>query len=114
VLLLDEPTNDLDTDTLASLEDLLDTWPGTLVVASHDRYLIERICDSVFALLGDGRITHLPGGIDQYLTLTSSVAAPIISADHEPQVMIGAEPRPPAHDRDDHGKPGQVSAAQAR
>src|SRR5690606_37492094 len=66
VLLLDEPTNDLDTDTLASLEDLLDTWPGTLVVASHDRYLIERVCDTVFALFGDGRLTHLPGGVDDY------------------------------------------------
>ncbi len=69
VLLLDEPTNDLDTDTLASLEDLLDSWPGTLVVASHDRYLVERVCDTVVALLGDGRPTALPGGIDQFLTL---------------------------------------------
>ena len=69
VLLLDEPTNDLDTDTLAELEDLLDSWPGTLVVASHDRYLVERVTDTVVALLGDGRLTHLPGGIEQYLTL---------------------------------------------
>jgi ATPase subunit of ABC transporter with duplicated ATPase domains len=69
VLLLDEPTNDLDTDTLAELEDLLDSWPGTLIVASHDRYLVERVCDTVFALLGDGAVTHLPGGIEQYLTL---------------------------------------------
>ena len=61
VLLLDEPTNDLDTDTLASLEDLLDTWPGTMVIASHDRYLVERVCDTVYALYGDGRLTHLPG-----------------------------------------------------
>jgi ABC transport system ATP-binding/permease protein len=67
VLLLDEPTNDLDTDTLAALEDLLDDWPGTLVVASHDRYLIERVCDSVYGMLGDGRLTHLPGGVEQYL-----------------------------------------------
>ncbi|WP_281689268.1 ABC-F family ATP-binding cassette domain-containing protein [Pseudonocardia thermophila] len=69
VLLLDEPTNDLDVDTLARLEDLLDGWPGTLVVVSHDRYLTERVCDSVVALLGDGKITHLPGGIDEYLQL---------------------------------------------
>jgi ATPase subunit of ABC transporter with duplicated ATPase domains len=62
VLLLDEPTNDLDTDALASLEDLLDTWPGTMIIASHDRYLVERVCDTVFALFGDGRLTHLPGG----------------------------------------------------
>ena len=67
VLLLDEPTNDLDVDTLAHLEDLLDGWPGTLVVVSHDRYLVERVCDTVVALFGDGRITHLPGGIDEYL-----------------------------------------------
>ncbi|MGH3903359.1 MAG: ABC-F family ATP-binding cassette domain-containing protein [Pseudonocardiaceae bacterium] len=67
VLLLDEPTNDLDIDTLQQLEDLLDGWPGSLVVVSHDRYLVERICDTVVGLLGDGQITHLPGGIDEYL-----------------------------------------------
>jgi len=67
VLLLDEPTNDLDTDTLAELEDLLDSWPGTLVVVSHDRYLIERVCDSTVALLGDGSLAALPGGVEQYL-----------------------------------------------
>jgi ATP-binding cassette subfamily F protein uup len=67
VLLLDEPTNDLDIDTLQQLEDLLDGWPGSLVVVSHDRYLVERVCDTVVALLGDGRITHLPGGIEEYL-----------------------------------------------
>ena len=67
VLLLDEPTNDLDIDTLQELESLLDSWPGTLVVISHDRYLIERICDSTWALFGDGRLTNLPGGIDEYL-----------------------------------------------
>jgi ATP-binding cassette subfamily F protein uup len=67
VLLLDEPTNDLDTDTLAALEDLLDTWPGTLVVVSHDRYLVERACDSVVALLGDGTLAALPGGVEDYL-----------------------------------------------
>jgi ABC transport system ATP-binding/permease protein len=67
VLMLDEPTNDLDVDTLTQLEDLLDGWPGTLVVVSHDRYLVERACDTVVALLGDGKVTHLPGGIDEYL-----------------------------------------------
>ena len=67
VLLLDEPTNDLDVDTLQQLERLLDSWAGTLVVVSHDRYLVERVCDTVVALFGDGRITHLPGGIDEYL-----------------------------------------------
>jgi ATP-binding cassette subfamily F protein uup len=69
VLLLDEPTNDLDIDTLQQLEDLLDSWAGTMVVVSHDRYLVERVCDTVVALLGDGRITQLTGGIDEYLTL---------------------------------------------
>jgi ATP-binding cassette subfamily F protein uup len=66
VLLLDEPTNDLDIDTLTALEDLLDGWPGTLVVVSHDRYFVERVCDDVYALV-DGGVRHLPGGIDQYV-----------------------------------------------
>jgi ATP-binding cassette subfamily F protein uup len=69
VLVLDEPTNDLDIDTLTALEDLLDGWPGTLVVVSHDRYFVERVCDDVYALMGDGGLRHLPGGIDQYLQL---------------------------------------------
>jgi ATP-binding cassette subfamily F protein uup len=67
VLILDEPTNDLDIDTLTALEDLLDSFPGTVVVVSHDRYLVERVSDTVVALLGDGRITPLTGGIDEYL-----------------------------------------------
>lgn len=69
VLMLDEPTNDLDTDTLAAIEDLLDTWAGTLIVVSHDRYLLERVTDHQMALLGDGKIRDLPGGVDQYLQL---------------------------------------------
>ena len=72
VLLLDEPTNDLDIDTLQQLEDLLDNWAGTLVVISHDRFLIERICESTWALFGDGKLTNLPGGIEQYLTKLSN------------------------------------------
>jgi ABC transport system ATP-binding/permease protein len=67
VLLLDEPTNDLDIDTLTALEDLLDSWPGTLVVVSHDRYFVERVCDDVYALTPAGEIRHVPGGIDKYL-----------------------------------------------
>ncbi len=67
LLLLDEPTNDLDTDTLAALEDLLDGWPGTIVVVSHDRYLLERVCDTTLALLGDGSLAALPGGVEEYL-----------------------------------------------
>jgi ATP-binding cassette subfamily F protein uup len=78
VLLLDEPTNDLDTDTLASLEDLLDSWPGTMVVASHDRYLVERVTDTAFGMFGDGKLVHLPGGIDEYLSRAAVPA--VISA----------------------------------
>ncbi|ALV44543.1 ATPase components of ABC transporters with duplicated ATPase domains [Arthrobacter alpinus] len=85
VLMLDEPTNDLDTDTLAAVEDVLDGWPGTLVVVSHDRYLLERVTDHQMALLGDGQLRGLPGGVDQYLELrenaglapNSSAAAPV-------------------------------------
>ncbi|GAA5222633.1 ABC-F family ATP-binding cassette domain-containing protein [Nesterenkonia rhizosphaerae] len=69
VLMLDEPTNDLDTDTLAAMEDLLDGWPGTLIVVSHDRYLLERVTDHQVALLGDGKIRALPGGVEQYLRI---------------------------------------------
>ncbi|SDS28458.1 ABC-F family ATP-binding cassette domain-containing protein [Corynebacterium timonense] len=76
VLLLDEPTNDLDIDTLQELEDLLDTWPGTLVVISHDRYLIERIADATYALFGDGTLTNLPGGIEQYLERRHAMEGP--------------------------------------
>ncbi|MFI9508757.1 ABC-F family ATP-binding cassette domain-containing protein [Nocardia sp. NPDC052566] len=75
VLLLDEPTNDLDIDTLQQLEDLLDNWAGTLVVISHDRYLIERIADSTWALFGDGKLTNLPGGIEEYLKKRAALGA---------------------------------------
>jgi ATPase subunit of ABC transporter with duplicated ATPase domains len=68
VLVLDEPTNDMDTDMLAALEDLLDSWPGTLLVVSHDRYLLERVTDQQYALLG-GHLRHVPGGVDEYLRL---------------------------------------------
>ncbi|MEV4234754.1 MULTISPECIES: ABC-F family ATP-binding cassette domain-containing protein [unclassified Nocardia] len=85
VLLLDEPTNDLDIDTLQQLEDLLDNWAGTLVVISHDRYLIERICDSTWALFGDGKLTNLPGGIDEYLKKRAvSSSAATRSTDSKP------------------------------
>jgi len=67
VLLLDEPTNDLDIDTLTVIEDYLDSWPGTLIVVSHDRYFLERVCDVTYALMGDGTCVLLPGGVDQYL-----------------------------------------------
>ncbi|OHV04811.1 ABC-F family ATP-binding cassette domain-containing protein [Mycobacterium talmoniae] len=74
VLVLDEPTNDVDTDMLAATEDLLDSWPGTLIVVSHDRYLLERVTDQQYAIL-DGRLRHLPGGVDEYLRLAAAVRA---------------------------------------
>ncbi len=72
VLVLDEPGNDLDTDMLAVLEDLLDTWPGTLLIVSHDRYLMERVTDDQYALI-DGRVRHVPGGVDEYLDLLDAM-----------------------------------------
>jgi ATP-binding cassette subfamily F protein uup len=75
VLLLDEPTNDLDIDTLTALEDVLDGWAGTLVVVSHDRYFLERTCDGVVALLGDGAVSALPGGVEEYLARRRTAVA---------------------------------------
>ncbi|HET9073019.1 MAG TPA: ABC-F family ATP-binding cassette domain-containing protein [Solirubrobacteraceae bacterium] len=92
VLLLDEPTNDLDIDTLTALEDLLDGWPGTLVVVSHDRYFIERTTDNVFALAPGGGLRHLPGGIEQYLVELAQ--APATAATH------GANRTAPLHGAD--------------
>jgi ATPase subunit of ABC transporter with duplicated ATPase domains len=105
VLLLDEPTNDVDTDTLAAMEDLLDSWAGTLIVVSHDRYLLERVTDQQYAIL-DGRLRHLPGGIDEYLRLAAhptsaqesrpaSSATPVsaVSSAAEPQGLSGAQRR---------------------
>ena len=102
VLILDEPTNDLDTDMLVAMEDLLDTWPGTLLVISHDRYLLERITDNQYAVL-EGHFTHLPNGVDQYLALrakqaaapaATSPAASLASAEKKAQPQLsGAELR---------------------
>jgi ATP-binding cassette subfamily F protein uup len=95
VLVLDEPTNDLDVDTLSALEDLLDSWPGTLLVVSHDRYLVERVADSVMALFGDGSLTHLPGGIAQYLERKAALLA--AAAASAPASQAGAaSPASPA------------------
>ena len=74
MLILDEPTNDLDTDMLAAIEDLLDSWPGTLLVVSHDRYLIERVTDRQLAII-DGHLRDLPRGVEQYLELRRGVDA---------------------------------------
>jgi ATPase subunit of ABC transporter with duplicated ATPase domains len=85
VMILDEPSNDVDVDMLAAMEDLLDSWPGTLIVVSHDRYFVERVTDQQYALI-DGRLRHVPGGIDEYLRLDAvvggvgAVAAPAASA----------------------------------
>ncbi len=96
VLVLDEPTNDVDIDMLSATEDLLDSWPGTLIVVSHDRFLLERVTDQQYAIL-DGRLRHLPGGIDEYLRLTAGrssggasarPAAPVLRA-----TLAGAELR---------------------
>ncbi len=96
VLLLDEPTNDVDTDMLTAMEDLLDSWAGTLIVVSHDRYLLERVTDQQYAIL-DGRLRHLPGGVDEYLRLAahraSTTAEPSAPARVESQAMSGAQRR---------------------
>jgi ATP-binding cassette subfamily F protein uup len=95
VLLLDEPTNDLDIETLNVLEDFLDGWPGTLVVVSHDRYFLERVTDSVWALLGDGQVSMLPGGVDEYLRRRAAAlaAVPLPTASSEPAPAV-AKARP--------------------
>jgi ATP-binding cassette subfamily F protein uup len=80
VLLLDEPTNDLDIDTLTALEDLLDNFPGTVLVVSHDRYFVDRVCDSVVALMGDGSVAALPGGVEEYLARRAAGEAALPSA----------------------------------
>ncbi len=93
VLLLDEPTNDLDIETLTELEDLLDGWPGSMTVVSHDRYFLERVTDHVVALLGDGQLSFLAGGVEQYLervrgTREASLPVPALAA------MAGPSPAP--------------------
>ena len=99
VLLLDEPTNDLDIETLTEFEDLLDGWPGTLVVVSHDRYFLERVTEHVVALLGDGRLSFLGGGIDEYLDRVrtpragSSGGPQPVTASPGPQRSSAAEER---------------------
>ena len=83
VLVLDEPTNDVDIDMLAATEDLLDSWPGTLIVVSHDRYLLERVTDQQYAII-DGHLRHLPGGVDEYLRITARSEARTDSAANSP------------------------------
>jgi len=80
VLLLDEPTNDFDVETLTALEDLLDSFGGTLLVISHDRYFLERVCDRFVGLLGDLSLRDLPGGIDEYLKLRENSLQPTVTS----------------------------------
>ena len=101
VLVLDEPTNDMDTDMLAALEDLLDSWPGTLLVVSHDRYLLERVTDQQYALLG-GHLRHVPGGVDEYLRLVSESGS------------AGSGPTARPAEGDSSGAPSAADARTAR
>ena len=103
VLLLDEPTNDLDIETLTELEDLMDGWPGSIVVVSHDRYFLERVTGRVLAIL-DGQLAFLPGGVEEYLTLRERAAA--APSRQKPAAAAGAESPLP--------RPGASSAARQR
>ena len=119
VLLLDEPTNDLDIETLNVLEDFLDGWPGTLVVVSHDRYFLERVTDSVWALLGDGQISMLPGGVDEYLArrrsdVESGVVARRIGASGPSSRDLRPEPAATTPDSRGHNSGFDGSPAGAR
>jgi len=105
VLILDEPTNDMD-DMLAAIEDLLDTWPGTLLVVSHDRYLLERVTDHQYAVL-DSHLRHLPGGVDEYLRLRAA-------ADRAESHVPPATRRPEAAERATQGERAQRGGADER
>lgn len=121
VLILDEPTNDLDTDMLAAMEDLLDSWSGTLIVVSHDRYFLERVTDQQFAIL-DAKLRHLPGGVDEYLRLRAlQDAEPSRSADAPAAATPGlqgadlraAQKEASAAERKIEKLQGQIDAARA-
>jgi ABC transport system ATP-binding/permease protein len=108
VLLLDEPTNDLDIETLTELEDLLDGWPGTLVVVSHDRYFLERVTEHVVALLGDGKLSFLAGGVDEYLDRVRAARIAVVrGGPSRVPVPAGAPETAP-------GGPPRLSAAEER
>jgi ATP-binding cassette subfamily F protein uup len=93
VLLLDEPTNDFDIETLTELEDLLDGYGGTLIVISHDRYFLERVCDRFVGLLGDKNVRDLPRGVDEYLELRHEALQPDVIAPKERKTSSAAEER---------------------
>ncbi|MDR0514887.1 MAG: ABC-F family ATP-binding cassette domain-containing protein [Coriobacteriaceae bacterium] len=94
VLILDEPGNDMDTDMLAAMEDLLDSWPGTLLLVSHDRYLMERVTDDQFALM-EGKLRHVPGGIDEFLRISAeSESHPQERPENSPPGSLSPSPLP--------------------
>ena len=107
VLIMDEPGNDLDTDMLAVMEDLLDTWPGTLIVVSHDRYLLERVTDEQFALIG-GKVRHLPGGVQDYLDMVEQ-----LKRGEDPLGLEGAAGGPATGDDSAANGGGSADAASA-
>ncbi|MGF1646691.1 MAG: ABC-F family ATP-binding cassette domain-containing protein [Kineosporiaceae bacterium] len=112
LLALDEPTNDVDADLLAALEDLLDSWPGTLVVVSHDRYLLERVTDQQYAIL-DGRLRHVPGGVDEYLRLRrEQAAAPTGRPD--PPATAGPAPGSPVSGAQRRATQKEIAAIERR
>jgi ATP-binding cassette subfamily F protein uup len=110
VLLLDEPTNDLDIETLTELEDLLDGWPGSVVVVSHDRYFLERVTDHVLALL-DAKLAYLPGGVDEYLRLRAAVPAGVASGTAMPTGTAGAAREPGGSSTASRQRAGQKELA---
>ncbi len=113
VLLLDEPTNDLDIDTLNVLEDFLDGWPGTLVVVSHDRYFLERVTDSVWALLGDGQISMLPRGVDEYLERRTADLSRV-DAELRRAVVSSAEDASTRRELPEEAAPANAAPARAK
>ncbi|MCM0620198.1 ABC-F family ATP-binding cassette domain-containing protein [Nocardioides bruguierae] len=110
VLLLDEPTNDLDIETLRVLEDFLDSWPGTLVVVSHDRYFLERVTDATWALLGDGQVSLLPRGVDEYLERRTA----LLAAQERAEAASPAAPGAPAGSSAGRAKAGSADERAAR
>ena len=114
VLLLDEPTNDLDIEMLTEFEDLLDDWPGTLVVVSHDRYFLERVTDHLAALLGDGKISALPGGVDDYLERVRARRAALAVSAVAPAAAPGRSGAAAAPGPDGGLAPGSAAERAAR
>jgi ATP-binding cassette subfamily F protein uup len=111
VLILDEPTNDLDIDTLTALEDLLDGFPGTVLVVSHDRYFVDRVCDTVVALMGDGSLAQLPGGVEEYLRRRAAGEATLPGAS---TAAVGSSSKPVVSAADARAARKEVSRLERR